>query len=285
MKVDGRIIAEGILETLRHKVTGFKKQGITPTMAVILVGDDPGSLSYIAQKKRAAESIGAKLLFEQLPASTSAEALDSTITHYNNDPTVHGLIIQRPVPVAGVGHILATVAPAKDVDGFIANSPYQVPVARAVLTILTYIHAQLQEKNLVKQDFLAWLGSQSIAVVGRGETAGRPIATVLTSYGCTPSVIHSQTPNPEHILKGASIIISCTGKSRVIRKSNIEPGVILIAVGLFRGKDGKLHGDYEEEEVKNIASFYTPTPGGVGPVNVAALMQNLIDACILQVSV
>ena len=282
MRVEGKTIAEDILEKLAGRVTTLKHQRITPALAVILVGEDPGSLSFIKQKKKAAERIGAKLLFEQLPKSTSPEALDSTITHYNSDPTVHGLIVQRPVPLPRAEQILAHVSAAKDVDGFAEHSPYQVPVARAVLTILTYIHAQLQEKKLVKQDFLAWLQSQSIAVLGRGETAGKPIATMLATYDSPPSVIHSQTPHPHEILKKATVVISCAGKSRVIRTSNIEPGGILVSVGLFRGNDGKLHGDYEEEEVKNLASFYTPTPGGVGPVNVACLMQNLIDACILQ---
>ncbi len=282
MKVDGRAIADHILDTLRTKVTELKKQGITPTLAVVLVGDDMGSLSYIKQKQKAAESIGAKVIFEQLPTTTSAEALASTIAHYNNDATVHGLIVQRPVPLPQVDQILEKVSAVKDVDGFVAHSPFQVPVARGVVTILTYVHSQLQGKKLIKENFLPWLKSQTIAVVGRGETAGRPIARTLADYECTLFVIHSQTPDPHNILKNASIVISCAGKSRVITKSTIQSGVILVAVGLLRGTDGKLHGDYEEDEIKDIASFYTPTPGGVGPVNVAALMQNLIDACILQ---
>lgn len=282
MRIDGRAIADQILDTLRAKVSTIKKRGVTPTLAVILVGNDAGSISYIKQKEKAAQGIGAKLLLEQLPETTSLEILDSTIARYNHDPSVHGLIVQRPVPLTGAQKILEKVSSIKDIDGFIQNSPFQVPVARAVLTILTAIHHHLKEKKLITKDFLPWLRSENVAIVGRGETAGRPIAQLFETYQCTPFVIHSKTPQPADILKRATILISCVGKSRVITKSNITGGAIVIAVGLFRGVDGKLHGDYEEDEIKDLASFYTPTPGGVGPVNVAALMQNLVDACMLR---
>lgn len=282
MRVDGKVIADQILTGLQSKASSLKNQGVTPTLAVILVGDDPGSLSYIKQKKIAAEKIGATLILEQLPTTTSLEALDSAIAHYNSDPQVHGLIVQRPVPLSDAENILAHVSPAKDVDGFIPNSPFEVPVARAVKTILKSIHTQLYTTKLVQTDFLPWLKSQTIAVVGRGETAGKPMAQMLADNDCTLFVVHSETPEPENILKNASIVISCTGKPRVIKKSNSSNGVILISVGLFRTEDGNLHGDYEESEMKDIASFYTPTPGGVGPINVACLMQNLVDSCILQ---
>lgn len=254
MRIDGKAIADGILNTLAEKI---KYLDFQPTLAVVLVGDDPGSLSFIKQKTKAADRIGARLFFEHLPENTSEETLASTITRFNNDPTVHGLIVQRPIPIPGIGIALNTVAPEKDVDGFTQNSPFQVPVARAVVTILKSIGVTMENKNIV--------------IIGRGETAGKPIAKEFP--GAT--IIHSQTPNPNEIIKSADILISCVGKNVV---KNIKPGAILISVGLFRGVDGLLHGDYEEEDVKNLAAFYTPTPGGVGPVNVACLMQNLLDA-------
>lgn len=254
MRIDGKAIADGILNTLEKKI---KHLDFQPTLAVILVGDDPASLSYIKQKTKAAERIGAKLLFEHLSATISRETLVSAIARFNTDPLVHGLIVQRPVPIPGIGITLNTVAPEKDVDGFTQNSPFQVPVARAVVTILKNIGATLENKNIV--------------IIGRGETAGKPIAKAFPSA----TIIHSQTPNPNEIIKSADILISCVGKNVV---KNIKPGAILISVGLFRENDGLLHGDYEEEDVKNLAGFYTPTPGGVGPVNVACLMQNLLDA-------
>ncbi len=283
MIIDGKAIADTILQNLTDSVSKLKSDGITPTLAVILVGDDPGSLSYIKQKQKAAERIGASLIFEHLPKKTSKETLSSAIAHYNNDPAIHGLIVQRPVPIANIDDTINSVSPAKDIDGFVPHSPFEVPVARAVMTILADVHKQLSTAGLVKKTFTEWLATQSIAVIGRGETAGKPITDTLLARGCAVSVVHSQTPDPGSVLKNATVIISCVGLPEILTKQMITPGVILISVGLYRDKEGKLHGDYESEEIQTIASFYTPTPGGVGPVNVACLMQNLVDACIMNV--
>lgn len=284
MKIDGRVIAGSELENLADRTAYWSSKGIVPTLAVILVGDDPGSLSYIKQKRIAAEKIGARLIFEHLPQEAAPETLASAVAHFNHDSKVHGLIIQRPVPrlLGDVTHILLSVAPVKDIDGFLPDSPYQVPVARAVITILRHIHADLTAKRLVTDGFMAWLTRQSIAVIGRGETAGKPVASLLGAYKCAVTVIHSHSENPDSILKSASIIISCVGKKDVIPKKSIVPGVILISVGLWRDEAGILHGDYNEADVEDIASFYTPTPGGIGPVNVASLMHNLLEATHLQ---
>lgn len=283
MLIDGKAIAETILTQLTNSVKKLKSAGITPTLAVILVGDDEGSLSYIKQKQKAAERIGASLIFEHLPKKTSKETLSSAIVHYNNDPTIHGLIVQRPVPINTIDDIINSVAPSKDIDGFIPHSPFEVPVARAVMTLLGHVHTQLSAAGLIKKTFTQWLSTQSIAVIGRGETAGKPITDTLLSRGSSVSVVHSQTPNPQSILKNATVIISCVGRDHILTSRMIKSGVVLISVGLCRDKEGKLHGDYESEDMKTIASFYTPTPGGVGPVNVACLMQNLVDACIMTV--
>lgn len=308
MRLDGKLIADSILARLKTDVSNVTRRGIRPTLAVILVGDNPASLSYIKQKQKAAEKIGATVVFEHLPQSTTKEHLASTIARYNNVDAIHGLIVQHPVPIPNVQEILQTVAPKKDVDGFLPNSPFRVPVARAVITILEQIHHDLQDKNLIRDGFVDWLTCQSIAIIGRGETAGKPIARALSqgcfamtseasqqqpeivrrfpkrldNQGCATSVIHSQTPHPVAILKRADIIISCVGKKGIIAKRTVKPGAILISVGLWRDHQGKLRGDYEEDAIKDIASFYTPTPGGVGPVNVASLMQNLIEAVELQ---
>lgn len=275
MKIDGRMIADAILTNLRKKVDTLKSQSTTPTLAVILVGDDPGSLSYIKQKTKAAETIGAQLILEHLSPDISEGTLSSTITRYNSDPNIHGLIVQRPLPLSlGGSHaILDMVSAQKDIDGFVPQSPFEVPVARAVMAILEHIHPDM---------FTHWLTELSITVIGRGDTAGKPIAATFQKNGCKPTIIHSQTPNTQSILRQTDIIVSCVGKKDVITKQHIKPGVILISVGLWRDETGKLHGDYEESDIEHTASFYTPTPGGVGPVNVACLMQNLVKACILQ---
>lgn len=257
MKIDGKAIAEEILGSLARDVSSLKKHGVTPTLAVVMIGDNPLSLAYIKQKQKAAEKIGATIVMSNTI---------SDLKHFNNDPSIHGIIVQRPVP-KGIGEYHVTQK--KDVDGFELNSPFDVPVAMAVWEIIKSIHnTQYPIQNFV--------------VVGRGETVGAPITNYLLKKECATSVIHSQTPNPKEIMKQADIIISCVGKERVVTQDAVKPGAILISVGLWRDETGKLRGDYEEEEIADVASFYTPTPGGVGPVNVACLMQNLIKACMMK---
>lgn len=267
MKIDGKALADTILSQLATKVTNLKKRGITPTLAVILVGDNPASIAYIKQKQKAAEKIGAGLVFSHQTSAISKNELQKLVDQYNNDPTIHGLIIQRPIPqeLGDVSTILDSVKPAKDVDGFLPNSPFDVPVAAAIGEILQNAKCQMLNAQFV--------------VIGRGETAGQPILQYLKKQHCTASVIHSKTPNPTELMKQADVIISCVGKKRVVTRKMIKRDAILISVGIWRDEEGKLHGDYEEQDIADIASFYTPTPGGVGPVNVACLMQNLIKAC------
>src|SRR5258706_11323106 len=140
MQIDGKALAEAIISSLTTKVTALKEQGIVPTLAVILVGDDPESIAYIHQKQKTTEKIGGRFIFEQLPKTTTRKELSARIDMYNADPAVHGLIVQRPVPMAqDTTAILHTVLPAKDVDGFVPNSPFDVPIAKAVVDILEYI--------------------------------------------------------------------------------------------------------------------------------------------------
>ena len=282
MKIDGKALADKILSDLSLEVVKLKKKGVTPTLAVIQVGDDPGSTAYIRQKQKAAERIGAKLILSRQPSPSglgtraislgardkSYQQLQERIKQENHDPAIHGFIIQQPLPDAlgDVATLLNLINPKKDVDGFLPNSPYPVPVAAAVITIFKV------------KPFDNWLCQKSIVVIGRGETAGKPIADALIKRGCTVSIIHSQTKNPDAIIKSSDIIISCVGKPNIVRRDNIKEGAILVSVGLWRDSQGKLHGDYEEDEIKDVASFYTPTPGGVGPVNVACLMTNLVQA-------
>lgn len=274
MKIDGKAIAEKMLAELAGQVAELKKRGITPTLAVILVGDNPASLSYIKQKRIAAEKIGAKLILNQLPVTTSYHQLRYIIEQYNHDPNIHGIIIQRPLPEAQpLTTTLQCVVVTKDVDGFVKNSPFEVPVASAVLTILDFIRSHPAAGGRVRP-----LQKSDIVVIGRGETAGKPIADALIKHRCKVAVVHSQTASPDEVIRSGDIVISCVGKANVVRRDSIKSGATLISVGLWRDRKGKLRGDYDEEEIAQVAGFYTPTPGGVGPLNVACLMKNLVIA-------
>lgn len=250
MKIDGKAIAEELLIKLSDEVKALHKRGNTPTLAVIQIGDNPASTVYIRQKQKAAEKIGARII-------VSNSITDLSI--FNTDPSIHGVIIQRPVPDrAGEYHVIAK----KDVDGFEPNSPFKVPVAMAVWKCIEFTGKKIR----------------NVVVIGKGETAGAPIAHFLKEKDCTTSIIHSQTPDPTKIMKQADCIISCVGKERIVTADTVKPGAILIGVGLFRDEAGKLRGDYDEAEIEHIASYYTPTPGGVGPINISCLMQNLVTA-------
>lgn len=272
MKIDGRALADAILSTLTGEVLQLKKGGVVPTLAVILAGDNVESLAYIRQKQKATEKIGGRFIFEHLPDATRAKELTARIHMYNDDPTVHGLIVQRPLPKHLNPTIGNFVDPKKDIDGFVPNSPFDVPIATAVLTILEHVHPN---------NFTDWLQNQAIVIIGRGETAGKPIAEALKKRHCTTSEIDTKTLNPKELMRSADILISCVGKERIVTSDAIKPGAILLSVGLWHNAEGKIKGDYEDDEIKDIAGFYTPTPGGVGPLNVACLMQNLVKACMM----
>lgn len=269
MKFDGRAFAQEIYDQLGVDISNLKDQGITPRLVVILVGQNPSSLSYIKQKVKWGASIGAEIVVNEFPNSIDQQTVLETIQELNNDSTTHGIIVQLPLPPHLDEKLLTqAVAREKDIDGFHIDSPYAVPVAQAVLSILEKIHPS---------DFMSWLGKQNIVVLGKGKTAGHPIIELLRKKGLSPIVIDHATPNPEQVTQEADIVISCVGKV-VLRKEIMKKDAILIGVGLHVKDDGKLQGDFIEEDIEEQASVYTPTPGGVGPVNVACLMQNLTAA-------
>lgn len=275
MKLDGRKLSGIILSNLKLKVDKLRTTDIVPTMAVILVGDDPNSLVYIKQKQKKAEAIGAKTELFRFDEGVLHEDIKRLVIKLNNDPKIHGLIIQRPTPdQINISELSGLIDPKKEIDGFGENSIYPVPVAQAVLKLIE--DAFKMSGN--KQEFRDWLKNQNIVIIGKGETAGMPIINILRKLGVKPLIVDSKTKSPDEITKSADILVSSVGKEGFVTPDKIKKGVMLIGVGLTSNSEGKLVGDYDEEKIKEIASFYTPTPGGVGPVNVAYLMTNLVQA-------
>ncbi len=265
MKIDGREIAKHIFEDLEKKIEDLKKKNITPHLVIVLIGEDPASISYVNSKKEKGEKIGCKVTILNLKSDIAAQELFKLIEEYNNISTVHGIIVQRPVPSQIPEYELdLAIVPKKDVDGFNPNSPFDPPIAEAVLEILKSIKVEPKGKK--------------ICVIGKGKTGGGPIIQVLKKNGVEPQVVDSKTPNSSDLTLGSDIIITAVGKSHVLKSENIKKGAILVSLGMHKEEDGKLHGDYDESEIEEKAKFYTPTPGGVGPVNVACLLKNLITA-------
>lgn len=267
MIIDGKQIAQSILDELKLQVSKLKENGITPTLAVILMGDNQSSATYVRQKQLKAEEIGAHVKVFQFDKTVSNDEIKSLVKKLDKDPKIHGIILQRPLPnQIRINELEELISPKKEVDGFGKNPIYPVPVAEAVYWMLLTAcpEQELQVKHFV--------------VLGKGETAGLPIINYLKRKGINPSVIDSKTENRRELLKNADIIISAVGKENVLNAEQIKKGAVVLGVGLGTDIEGKLKGDFDEEEINKIASFYSPTPGGVGPLNVAILMENLINA-------
>lgn len=291
MKIDGREIAKKILADLKSKV---QKLSVTPHLAIILVGNDPASHAYVRQKRLKANLINATTTIFNLKLRIQSSQLEKLIDKLNSDNSVHGIIVQQPLsPHINIAKIAQAIDPHKDVDGFHPKSKFQPPIALAVLRILERVYRDSPRRSpsatsevekasdlrLLGGEFRDWLTSKKIIVIGKGETGGKPVIQTFKKVGVQATTIDSKTKNPKALTKTADIIISAVGKSHIVKPDMLKKGVVLISIGLHKGLDGKLHGDYDEKEIKNIVSFYTPTPGGVGPVNVAMLLKNLIRAC------
>lgn len=270
MKIDGKAIAQTIFNNLKEQVAELKTKGITPHLAIILVGDDPASKAYVGQKEKRAKEIGCNATILNYDSGITNKELIEKIKELSNDPTVNGIIVQRPLPdQIDSRQVNEATNPAKDIDAFCSTTKFKMPLAEAVLEILNSIgvdSAELKKKNIV--------------VIGKGETGGGPVIDALRNLGAQPTVIDSKTVNPTVLIENADVIISTVGK-RIIQPNELKKGVILIGVGMHKGEDGKLHADYSEDDVEKVASYYTPVPGGVGPVNVAMLLKNLVDAARL----
>lgn len=314
MRLSGKDIAEKIYQTLQRRVLKLKEKQITPHLVVFLIGENPASVAYVNQKEKKGTEIGCKITVLRLPETITTEELEKKVKLLNDDPFVHAILIQRPVPThIDIDKLEMLTNPEKDIDGFHPDSPYAFPIPLAVIKILEEVYTittkdgvagvgdpierlegvkpgsgQYPAKRLKPSDggnarqdpteFEEWLQSKNIVIIGKGPTGGGPIIKYLKDLKLTPTIIDSRTENPKEILKQADIVISAVGRENTIKSEDLKQGAILIGVGILRGEDGKLHGDYDEQDVDKIASYYTPTPGGVGPVNVAMLMSNLLTA-------
>ena len=271
MKIDGKILAAEVLKNLKKRVEKLKEKKIIPKLYIITLNQNPETSSYVKQKLLKAEEIGAKVSILKLDNNTKTAELLEIIKKLNKNKNVHGIIVQRPLPKKiDEEKIALGINPEKDVDGLNPRSKFSVPVTLAVIKIIDFIS---EDENI-----LEFLKTKKITVIGKGVTAGKPIIKLLQKLKLNLNVIDSKTENKEKILKSSDIIISAVGKPRIISSKNIKKGVILIGVGIHMEKDNKLHGDYDENDIEKKASFYTPTPGGVGPLNVAMLLKNLIEA-------
>ena len=279
MKLAGKTITDHIYSELKQRVAKLAEKNIEPHLVVFLVGDDPGSIAYIKQKQKQAEFIGAKVTVLKYPTTISNDELVEKIQLLNSDPYVHSILVQRPLPKhIDVELIELKTNPEKDIDGFNPDSPYTLPLPLAIFKILETIYQNNHNARQNPTGFKPWLQSQNIVILGKGETGGQPIINYFHKHNLQPQVIDSKTTDRETLLNQADIVISAVGKPDAIKAKDLKAGAILLGVGMRQGEGKKLHGDFDESSVEDIVSVYTPTPRGVGPVNVAMLMDNLVTA-------
>lgn len=279
--LDGKSIADNLLNQLKSRVDTMLSSGKRrPGLAVILVGDDPASSIYVRNKRRACETTGFHSVSHDLPASTSQEKLLALIDQLNEDEEIDGILVQMPLPThIDPEAVVERIHPGKDVDGFhpynIGRLALRIPALRpctprGVMTLLNSTGEALRGKNAV--------------VVGASTTVGRPMALELLLAGCTVTVTHSATRDLPSFVKQAEILVVAVGKPEMVKGDWIQPGAMVIDVGINRLDNGKLCGDIAFETARERASWITPVPGGVGPMTVATLLENTVDAAESHIS-
>ena len=284
--ISGKAISKKINDKLQKEVQELKLNGIEPCLAVILVGEDPASEVYVRNKKRTCEEVGIRSIGHDLPTSTTQKDLEALVKTLNNDNTVHGILCQFPLP-KGLDEkkIILTISPEKDVDGLHPLNAGLIAMGNPKFISCTPFGVL----QMLKQSKINTSGKNTV-VLGRSNLVGRPIATLLSSKGwdATVTVCHSRTSNLSEVTSQAEILIAAIGIPEFVKADMVKKGAVVIDVGINRKdessntKGGKLVGDVAFEEVEPKASYITPVPGGVGPMTIAMLMANTINAAMWQ---
>lgn len=269
MKVFGKVVADAIAVKLADEARKLK---VTPTLAIILAGEDPSSRLYVEYKIKRAKEIGVDIKFFEFERDDHEKFL-KTIDRLNKDEKVHGIIIQYPIfKEWNFDEVFSKVDPKKDVDGFSEESPYKGATALAVWEMLTAF-AILEGFSKAEK----FLEKKKVVLLGKGKTAGGPIRDLLKSKKIKFHLIDSKTEKPEELIKNADVIISATGRKNIITGGKIKEGSFVIGVGVGK-EDGKTYGDIEESSVSKKAKFYCPTIGGIGPLTVVSLLNNVVES-------
>lgn len=272
--IDGKLISKQIKDELKERVAGLKAAGREICLAVIQVGNDPASTVYVGNKKKACEYIGIKSLAYELPEETTEEELLQIIDKLNKDDSVNGILVQLPVPKQiNDEKIINAISPLKDVDGFSPASVGALSIGQK--GFLSCTPAGIIQ--LLKRSNIDIEGKECV-VVGRSNIVGKPMAMLLLRENGTVTVCHSRTKNLKEVCKRADILIAAVGKPKMIDASYVKEGAVVIDVGIHRNENGKLCGDVDFESVEPICSAITPVPGGVGPMTIAMLMNNCVEA-------
>ncbi|WP_026674916.1 bifunctional methylenetetrahydrofolate dehydrogenase/methenyltetrahydrofolate cyclohydrolase FolD [Alkalihalobacterium bogoriense] len=272
--ISGKELAIQKREEMKQEVMKLKQGGITPGLAVILIGNDPASRSYVKAKQKACEDIGVHSVLIEMEDSISEQQLLNQIYDLNEDKAIHGILVQLPLP----NHIqeqavIEAIVPEKDVDGF-----HPINIGKMMIGEETFLPCTpLGIVEMIKSKGIEIAGKH-VVVIGRSNIVGKPVGQLLLNEHATVTYCHSRTTNMKSITQQADILVVAVGKANFIGADYIKKGAVVIDVGVNRLETGKLCGDVKYEETKEVASFITPVPGGVGPMTITMLLHNTIEA-------
>ena len=272
--IDGIALSQQLRNDVTRRAAMLKARGITPGLAVILVGDNPASQVYVRNKVKACVDSGLHSVLEKYDASMSEAELLSRIDALNRDPSIHGILVQLPLPAHIDAHnVIESISPAKDVDGFHVASAGALMVGQpgfwpctpyGCMKMLESIGYDLKGKHAV--------------VIGRSNIVGKPMAMMLLQKSATVTICHSATADLKAMTLQADVVVAAVGKRNVLTADMVKPGAVVIDVGMNRNDEGKLCGDVDFEGVRQVASWITPVPGGVGPMTITMLLVNTLEA-------
>lgn len=275
MKIlDGKAVSLKVKESVKVRAKELKKFGVEPTLAVVLVGEDKASQTYVRAKEKACNEYGIKSVAHRLSENTTQAELLALINVLNLDDSIHGILVQLPLPKhIDTNTVLATIDPAKDVDGF-----HAVNVGKLVSGLDGFVPCTpLGVMEILKEYGIEVAGLNAV-VIGRSNIVGKPMANLLLNASATVTVTHSKTKNLKEICKNADLIVAAIGKPFFLKADMVKDGAVVVDVGINRLDDGRLVGDVDFDEVAPKCSYITPVPGGVGPMTIAMLLNNTILA-------
>lgn len=280
--IDGKAIAGDVRAGVADKVAGLKARGVSPCLAVVLVGQDPASVSYVTGKRKALAEAGMTDRSVDLPEDTSEETLLRTIADLNADPAVHGILVQLPLPKhIDEDKVIMAIAPEKDVDGF-----HPVNVGNLVIGKKAFLPCTPHGIVVLLERMGIPLNGAHVVVIGRSNIVGKPVSLLLLrrEHNATVTVCHTGTKNIRELAVQADVLIAAVGRANTVTADMVKPGAAVIDVGVNRVPDAtkksgfRLCGDVDFERVKEVAGYITPVPGGVGPMTIAMLMHNTLEA-------
>ncbi len=272
--IDGKQISQEIRKGLEIEVAELTSQGVKPGLAVILVGDNPASRTYVTSKQKSCRAIGMESVLIEYPANVSEKELLDKIKELNEDDTIHGILVQLPIPPhISETKVIETISPEKDVDGFhpinigkmmTGQETFLPCTPFGVMQMLKYMGVKLEGKHAV--------------IIGRSNIVGKPMGQLLLNENATVTYCHSRTNDLKSFTQQADILVAAVGRAKMVKADHIKEGAVVIDVGMNKDENGKLCGDVDFEDVKSKASHITPVPGGVGPMTITMLLYNTVKS-------